>query len=294
MEQTYALSCGKARATATTLGGELTSYVAANGVHYLWDGDPAVRATHAQMMFPIVGFAIEDTVRIAGVPYQIPKHGFARTTPFVLKDRQEDSITFTLRADEDTQRMYPFAFTLDTTHRIFADGFSTTYRIANNSSAPMPMCLGGHPGFHCPLFERDAFDDYELVFEMQESGVLAQAPTGYVEGYGVYAPLAGKDRFTLTHSAFDHDALIFSDLASRSVRMLRKKDGRGLQLDFPDFDILAVWQEAYKDAPYICIEPMSGHCACLDETGNFEDKPFVKIVPPGGVYEASYRMCVVD
>lgn len=32
----------------------------------------------------------------------------------------------------------------------------------------MPFQIGGHPGFHCPLYKEESYDDYELVFEKKK------------------------------------------------------------------------------------------------------------------------------
>ena len=33
----------------------------------------------------------------------------------------------------------------------------------------MPFQIGGHPGFHCPLYKEESYEDYELVFEQKEN-----------------------------------------------------------------------------------------------------------------------------
>jgi hypothetical protein len=54
----YQLKYGKATATVNSVGGELASYVAANGKNYIWEGDPAIWASHSPVLFPVVGTTI--------------------------------------------------------------------------------------------------------------------------------------------------------------------------------------------------------------------------------------------
>lgn len=46
----------------------------------------------------------------------------------------------------------------------------------------------------------------------------------------------------LRHELFDErDALIFPVLKSRSVSLVHKNTGKGLRMDFPRMEVLAVW-----------------------------------------------------
>ncbi|MDD4808354.1 MAG: aldose 1-epimerase family protein, partial [Oscillospiraceae bacterium] len=70
--------------------------------------------------------------------------------------------------------------------------------------------------------------------------------------------------------------------------------GKGLEFDFHNFDALGVWSAPNKNAPYVCLDPWCGLPAYHDETGNFEDKPYVKILEPGTSFKVGYSMTVID
>src|ERR1700732_4547126 len=44
----------------------------------LWDGDPAVWAGRAPLLFPIVGVLVDGSYRLGAKTYRLPRHGFAR------------------------------------------------------------------------------------------------------------------------------------------------------------------------------------------------------------------------
>ncbi len=53
--QSISIESVELRATISTRGAELVSLRDADGVDYLWNGDPAWWPNHAPILFPIVG-----------------------------------------------------------------------------------------------------------------------------------------------------------------------------------------------------------------------------------------------
>jgi galactose mutarotase-like enzyme len=85
---------------------------------------------------------------------------------------------------------------------------------------------------------------------------------------------------TLTPDAalFEADALIWDELASRSLRY-GAPGGPSLEIAFPDTPMLGIWQK--PGANYLCIEPWQGIADPLGYDGDFRDKPGVISLPPG-------------
>ncbi len=293
--ETFELCYQGARAKFRSTGGELTSFVPAGGKEMIWHGDPKVWASHSPLLFPIVGSAVEDTIRIAGKPYPMKKHGFTRAMEFQKARIGEDFIELTIEETPETLTNYPFQFTLHIVHAIDVKGFSTTFVVDNRSDRDMPMCIGGHPGFVCPMREGERFEDYELEFPYAEDGENSLAPGGgIITGKERLPALAGGMRLPLTHAYFDEkDALILTNLASRSVKLVHKDTGKGVFFSFPKFDALGVWSAPGKNAPYVCLEPWSGIPALQGESGNMEDKPYVRILKPGESYRTGYSAMVI-
>src|SRR5918998_28700 len=61
------------------------------GRDLLWTGDPAHWGWHAPLLFPVVGQVHGGRVRIGGESFDMPRHGFARISPFRCLDRTDSS-----------------------------------------------------------------------------------------------------------------------------------------------------------------------------------------------------------
>lgn len=294
--QDYLLRYGKATAKVNAVGGELVSYIAGNGKEYIWGGDPAAWASHSPVLFPVVGTTIDGKVKIEGKSYEIAKHGFTRKAEFTLGKHGEDFVEYTLGATPALQQQYPFDFTLHVTHTIREDGFATVFLVENQTDRVMPACIGGHPGFCCPIAAGEKFEDYELLFEKKEQVENLLAPNGgCITGKERLAEFWDTDTLHLDHKLFDkRDALIFDGLKSRKVRLQHRTTKHGLEFDFEKFDVLGVWTAPNKNAPYVCLEPWCGLPAIQDESGNFEDKPYVKMIRPGESFRVGYTVRIID
>ena len=149
----YILKSGRATAKVISRGAELASFIPSDGRERIWTGDPAVWSGHSPILFPVVGSLTDDKVLIDGKPYSMPKHGLIRKREFTLGRHGEDFVEMTIDSDADTLAAYPFEFTVHVIHSITEKGFETVFLVENKSGRPMPMCIGGHPGFMCPVFE---------------------------------------------------------------------------------------------------------------------------------------------
>lgn len=292
----YSIRCGGAQAKVKSYGGELCSFVAANGREYMWNGDPAVWSSHSPLLFPIVGTPKDGKIGVNGAEYAIAKHGNVRKREFALGKQGDDFIELVLQSDDATKQSYPFDFALHVVHTIHENGFSTYFVVENRSAFEMPFCIGGHPGFVCPMLPGEAFCDYVVKFDRVEDGLNSLAPGGgQITGTEYMPGFRDSDTLALDYALFDErDALIFANLASRAVRILHKDTGKGLRFEFPKFDALGIWTAPGKHAPYVCLEPWSGIPASDAESGDMLDKPFVKRLQPGRSYRTGYVMTVID
>ncbi len=282
-----------AAAKLDTLGGELTGYLK-DGVQYVWQGDPAFWSGHAPILFPVVGALKNGSILIEGKEFNMPKHGIARKREFMLSSKTEDSTAFSLTANEEGLSMYPFRFDLTVTHRLLENGFATTYTVTNDDSREMPFCIGGHPGFCCPLQDGESFEDYELLFDQAESikALYTDGGTLLRRDTAVQLIQDGR-RIPLRYADFDKDAFILDGLHSRGVRLVHKSTGKGLYFTFEGFSALGVWTPPMKKAPFLCLEPWAGLPALTDETGHFLDKPYAMVLQPGENRVFSYAMEII-
>ncbi len=292
----YTLKYGNTTAKVNSVGGEFCSFVPENGREYIWQGDPAVWGGHSPILFPVVGSTIDSTVRFEGVAYPQKKHGSIRKREWSVGKHGEDFIEMVFESDAETKKEYPYDYTAHIVHSISDTGFSTTFVIENRSEKVMPMCIGGHPGFNCPVYPGEKFTDYVLKFECVEDGENTVCPDGYIiTGTEYLDGFQNSDTLALEHSLFDpRDALMFDRIKSHSVKLINRNTGKGLRFDFPKFDALGVWTAPNKNADYVCLEPWCGLPAITGETGAFEDKPYVRFLQPGESFRVGYAMTVID
>lgn len=281
----YQLKYGSTTATVRQKGAQITSFKGADGREVIWQADPAVWAQHAPVLFPVCGSVRDNRIRIGGTFYPMPKHGFTREPEFELNHLGEDFVDLVLKDTPDTRKMYPFSFAFHVTYRLFEGGYTTTFLVENRSDKTMPVCLGGHPGFACPMEEGAAFSDYELIFDKPESGMICMAPDGYlIDGEEKLAAFTDDHTLPLDHSLFEKDALLFAGLNSRAVKLVHKTSGKGIYFEFPKMEVLAVWTKPGANAPYVCLEPWHGMPGRVCDGDDFETKPYVTLLNPGMVY----------
>ena len=287
----------KASAVGSTTGGELISYVH-NGQEYVWQGLPEYWPSHAPVLFPTVGATIDGSVKFGGKAYPLPKHGFARKQEFRLLESTSDKLVYELYDNQASHEVYPYRFRLLITHKISDEGFSTEYTVENVDSQDIWFCIGGHPGFCCPMKDGESFSDYKLVFEKVENEDVIYT-TNYGGGYidaalPVTDKLKNTDEWALDYSDFDVDVLLAKKLKSSSVKLVNRNTGKGIDFNFSGFKALGIWTPPKKQAPFVCIEPWNGLPAHLGETGNFEDKPYAIKLGVGEKYSVGYSVKVID
>lgn len=276
-----------------THGAELKSFANKNtGVEYIWYADPAYWNESAPWLFPVVCDLRNDRTIIDGREYTIPIHGFACRMEFEMLEQTDDMLRFQLKTTEETLAQYPFRFTLEIIYRLEAGRLNMELKVRNDDERRMPFFIGGHFGLNCPMFTGDRFEDMKVTFEKEEALSLPQldAATRIVHPERVNLRFEGR-KLKLKYDLFDNDALMFDRIQSRAVT-LTNQDGRGVSVEFPDFQKLGVWTWPGKQAPYVCIEPWNGIGTCADEDDEFEHKRCVQYAMPGEI--RTYQLAIQE
>lgn len=265
-------------ATINPLGAQLSVLRDAAHRDLLWNGDPAIWAGRAPILFPIVGMLAGGQYRIGEHHYALPRHGFARNRRFTVVEAGPRSASFRLSADAGTLAVYPFDFELEVNFRLQAASLAVTSWIRNRGSTNMPASLGYHPAFVWPLPYGEARAAHFIEFETDEP-----APIRRLDGNGLLTPepLATpvqNRRLTLKDELFSADALIFDQLNSRTVTY-GSEVGPRIAVSFPGVPYLGLWSK--PGAPFICIEPWQGVTDPQGFKGELKDKPGSVRVPPG-------------
>lgn len=285
----YSLSLGDLRGEVDSHGGELVSFRDGRGIEYIWGGDPAVWSGRNPILFPIVGNLKNGRVILGGEEVEMSRHGFARDMEFTPVEQGEDRITLELRENEETLKKYPYPFSLRVCHRLVESGFSTSFRVKNTGSRPMPFCIGGHTAFRCPLREGERFEDYDIVFDRpMEASMRLLTADGLVSGERELL-LAGEDRFPLDRTLFDRvDTIVLDGTGAEAVSLRHRENGHGVRMEFHGFPTVAFWTMGGVEGPFVCLEPWHGCAALEEESGRFEDKPGCVILAPGQEWFVTY------
>ena len=93
----------------------------------------------------------------------MPRHGVVRKKEFKCVEQTENSILFEIESNEEMLAQYPYEFKLGINYILEGKKITTRYIIENKDKEIMPFQIGGHPGFHCPLYKEESYEDYELV-----------------------------------------------------------------------------------------------------------------------------------
>ena len=273
------LTAGRLTAAIASTGAELRSFTL-DGQERMTPATPDHWQGHAPLLFPVIGRVADDTIRVDGRAYPMLKHGLARHAEFERVAQDGASAQFRLASSAETRMHYPFDWTLNVRHAL-SDRLETTVAVTNRGDGPMPYSFGFHPAFAWPQpggeRERSA-----IAFAEEEPGdLLRLTPDGLIAPGRRASPLDGRT-LHLADGLFTDDALIWSPVASRSVRY------GGLTVRFPDSDTLAVWTQ--PGAGFVCIEPWSGHADPEGFSGEMRDKPGARMLAAGEA--AEFRLVI--
>ncbi|MBQ9886982.1 MAG: aldose 1-epimerase family protein [Lachnospiraceae bacterium] len=277
-----------------TFGGELNSLKTADGTEYLWQADPAHWKGQAPVLFPMCGSLRNKKAVALGKPVCMERHGVARKQEFSVFRQTDDSITFSLKSNDETLARFPFDFELRITYTISGSTVSNKYTVINTGSEGLPFTIGGHPAFNCPITEGEDFTDYEIKFDKIENAyaIYPDKETGLMDVEHEKLILDNTDTLPLKHELFANDSMNFLNLNSRKVTLISKRSGRGVGFDFSDFTYLLIWSASEK-APFVALEPWIGLATCSDESDVFEEKRGIRILAPGESEEFTFKMTLL-
>ncbi len=243
----------------STLGAELYS-INHQGTEYLWPGNPETWNGRAPILFPIIGPLLNGSYQLDGKSYQMGQHGFARHSEWQLIQSETDFLLFSLKENEQIQKLYPFAFYLEAGYRIVNNKLECSYRVNNQSAIDMPFAIGSHTAFRVPIDPSLNFSDYELEFEKQEDTVrYLQISGGPLSGETVAFRTQNR-KLPLEHSFFANSSIVFKELASERITIQSPKDkeNRKASISFAGFPYCTLWTYFHRSEPYLCIEPWYG------------------------------------
>lgn len=287
-DELLSLDSGALRAAIHPLGAELMALEDRAGRQLMTDADPRWWTGHAPLLFPFVGRSRGDVYRLDDRDYPMAQHGFARRRTFAVVEQAANAVTLRLGADGESLAAYPFEFRLDMAFVLEGATLRMTATVQNRGDADMPFSFGYHPAFAWPLPYGGGVEDHRIIFAHPEPAPIRAVgkEPGLIAHDRVASPVDG-DTLAPTHAMFAGDALIWDDLASRSLTW--GVPGRShLRIDFPDTPWLGLWQK--PGAHYLCIEPWAGMADLEGFEGDVWEKQGIMRLRPGG--SRSFRMDV--
>lgn len=274
---------------ADSYGAELHSIKTKNNpTEFLWNGNEEYWKYHAPILFPIVGKVNDNKYHIDGNTFELPQHGFGRVSDFKLIDKTTDSLTFELRFNEKSLKVYPYKFSLKVSYTLIENKLKISYVVDNLDNKTIYFSIGAHPAFLCTLAEGETINDYYFEFDQNESTSIMELSTTT----GLYTNknipfLNNENIIPLSKELFKNDALVFRNLKSNKIFLKSKNHSKYMSMDFTGFPYLGLWSKP-TGAPFVCIEPWYGHADYEGFTGDFSDKEGVESLQIGESFSCSY------
>lgn len=260
---------------------------------YIWKGSKEYWNRSAPFLFPVVGTLKNKQTYINGKLYHIMQHGILRDQQFEVLEQTDNSISFINKYNDKTLEIYPFKYQAIITYTINGLQLTTKIEIKNLDNLDMPFNIGGHPGFNCPMFENDTFEDYKVTFEKPET-FTSPYVTEIATLDFTKAAYEAKDMtvLNLKKSLFDIDTIIIPTANSKTIT-LTNKEGKGIKFEYPKFKTLAIWTP-YNDAPFVCLEPWIGYNDRHDTDGNFITKDDIVTLSPNQEFTVDYTITILE
>jgi galactose mutarotase-like enzyme len=262
-------------AAISTLGAEPQSWIV-DGRQLLWSGDPAWWPKRSPILFPVVGWT-RDGARVDGRHYALGLHGFAAAQDFAVETQSEHSARLTLRDNDQTRAVYPFAFRLTVDYRLGDSALEIALEVENAGAAPMPYACGLHPGFRWPFAEGPRAGCVVQFEQPELPEVPVVVPGGLISTRRRPVPIVGST-LGLTDALFAKDALCFLGLASRYLRFV-EPSGAAIEMALGGFQHAALWMR--PGAPFLCMEAWTGYSDPEGFEGELKEKPGMRILAEG-------------
>lgn len=252
---------------------------------YMWCGDAEYWGRVSPVLFPFVGKLEGQRYRHNGVVYEnIPQHGFARDSEFVVAGQTGDTLLFVLEKNDTWQKSYPFDFSLCIGYRLEGSSVHVMWTVVNEGTDTIHFSIGAHPAFAC----EGGIGGYSLDMHTGKNEIEC----GLLTANGVLGDRTVTHRLTdgvlrLRDEMFDEDALIMDGKGINTITLRNSSDAPVLQLRF-DVPQIGIWSPAKKHAPFVCIEPWFGRCDREEYDGDLADREYSNSLEAGHSFSKEY------
>lgn len=240
--------------TVTTWGAQVKSVIRKyDDVEHMWQADKSVWGYHAPILFPHAGKVVDGLIEAKGEVYQAKQHGFARLMEHTLVRQTEDTIVLELCSNEETLRMFPYAFRLISTFTLEGDTLHHKLTVENRDADKLYFGIGYHPAFAVPFDEEHTLSDYELRFSEPESPICLDCqPLGLIHG-DFYTLGSNIRALPITRELFANDSHCMVNLRSHKLGIYEKGTGRAVVCDISEFPYTLIWSMPGGEPKFVCI-----------------------------------------
>lgn len=273
----------------SSLGAEMQSLTSSDGRSWVWSGDAAFWTGRSPILFPMVGKAPDDVLKVDGHSAPMAQHGFARRSEFTLASSSETSCRYELAASEATKTAYPFDFLLAVIHSVEGRALTVAAEVTNRDNRPMPFGIGFHTAFVWPL-PGAANKPHTVTLDNGAEPALLRLEGGLISPKKLASPFKAGS-LVLDHSMFEQDAMIFPEGVGPGLRYAAE-GGPALHFSFENLPNLALWTK--PGAPFLCVEPWHGTAAENGGSDDLEGRPYTKVLAAGEMARFSFTAEILE
>lgn len=236
-------------------------------------------------LFPMVGNTYTKDYEIDGKKYAMKNHGLIRYAT-LQGTQKENEIIFTLDANEDTLKQYPFHFHYEIHYALENNKVNISYTIKNEDSKDMPFGFGLHPAFQL----HDEFSKYTLEFEKEEHAKQLLFDPSF-EKKMEYKDVNFKEWALSREDIKKYATIIYKDLKSDYVT-LKHQNQDVVRVSIKHFPFLALWTHE-TPSDFICIEPWYSHADFEKDVCDFYHREGTIVLKPQEEWNCSYSIEVM-
>lgn len=274
---------GKLTVEIAEKGAEIQSAKDENGRVLTWNGDPKFWKGRGPVLFPICGRLLNNTYKYGGKEYELGSHGFAKLMVFDVAKKTDSSVTFLLKANEETYKMYPFNFEFYVSYTLEDKNIVVEYDVKNVDSKEMLFSVGGHEGY---MLE-GGIENYYIEFDKNVT-LDSYTVVGPIINHETTRILENGNKLPLKNSYFVPDALVFKNIEFDNLTIKRNDGTYMVNVDFKGFPHLLLW--TVPNAPYLCVEPWYGIPDSTDTDQVFETKEAINKLAAGDTFKAVHTL----
>ena len=273
-------------------GAELQSIKDANGKEYLWQGDPKYWGRRSPILFPIVCSVNNETYRVDGKEYHLPRHGFARDAEFTLIYQSERKVTLALESSAETKAVYPYDFTLSVSYVLDENKIGVIWHVHNTDTREIHFQIGGHPAFNVPDMKPGADQQGRIRLDNAEPmDALHSYPDSSHAMDEVPFIEAEDGMIEFSNNTWRNDSIKVHKCQLHRAELLNKAGEAEVTVEFRT-PVVAFWSPYGKQAPFVCIEPWYGIGDPRGFDGEFKDKPLMNHLQPGASFMSKYTIAI--